>query len=138
MILLDNNVISAVMAPSPPGAVLSWLDRQSTATLFLSVVTVAEIAYAIRVLPEGKRHRSLATRFEDFVTRGFDQRILVFDTASALEYAEIMAHRREIGRPMSIHDGQIAAIARHHRMSIATRNLCDFEECGLELVNPFE
>jgi predicted nucleic acid-binding protein len=138
MILLDTNVISAVMAPSPPGAVLSWLDRQSTDTLFLSAVTIAEIAYGIRALPDGKRRRNLATRFEDFVARGFEQRVLVFDTASAIEYGEIMAHRRRIGRPMSVPDGQIAAIARHHRMAVATRNLRDFEECGLELVNPFE
>jgi predicted nucleic acid-binding protein len=138
MILLDTNVISAVMAPSPPGAVLSWLDRQPTETLFLSVITIAEIGYGIRVLADGKRRRNLAAKFEDFVNRAFEQRVLVFDTASAIEYGEIMAHRRRIGRPMSLPDGQIAAVARHHRMAIATRNLHDFEECGLELVNPFE
>ncbi len=138
MILLDTNVISATMASTPPSAVLSWLNRQRTDNLYLSAITIAEIAYGIRILPEGKRRRNLATRFKSFVDRGFEQRVLVFDNASALEYAEIMAHRRQIGRPMSVPDGQIAAIARQHGFIVATRNTRDFEECGLELVDPFE
>jgi predicted nucleic acid-binding protein len=138
MILLDTNVISAVMAPAPPRAVLSWLDRQQTSDLYVSVITVAEIAYGIRILPEGKRRRNLATRFEGFLARGFEQRVLVFDTAAALKYAVIMAGRKQIGRPMSVPDGQIAAIALQHHMTVATRNTRDFEECGIDLVNPFE
>jgi predicted nucleic acid-binding protein len=137
MILLDTNVISAVMAPAPPAVVLRWLDEQHSDTLYLSTVTIAEIAYGIRVLPDGKRHRALVARFDEFVVRGFEQRVLAFDAASAYEYAKIMAHRRRIGRPMSVPDGQIAAIARHHRMVVATRNLRDFEDCGLDLVDPF-
>ena len=137
MILLDTNVVSAVTAPAPPRAVLQWLDEQPTDTLYLSSVTIAEIAYGIEVLPDEIRRRSLATRFDSFIAAGFEQRVLGFDPACAFEYARIMAHRRRIGRPMSVPDGQIAAIARHHRMVVATRNLRDFEECGLNLVNPF-
>lgn len=137
MTLLDTNVVSAVMTPSPMPAVLRWLDRQVTEDLYLSAVTVAEIAYGLRVLPDGKRRRTLAERFERFVALGFDQRVLGFDSSAALAYAEIMGHRKEVGRPMSVLDGQIAAIARSRRMALATRNTRDFEECGLEVVNPF-
>jgi predicted nucleic acid-binding protein len=137
MILLDTNVISAVMAPAPQPAVLRWLDEQHADTLFVSTVTIAEIAYGIDVMSDGKRRHALAARFDDFVARGFAQRVLPFDVGSALEYGKIMANRRGIGRPMSVPDGQIAAIARTHGMAIATRNLRDFEDCGLELIDPF-
>jgi hypothetical protein len=137
MTLLDTNVVSVVMAPSPSPAVLRWLDLQTTEDLYLSAVTVAEIAYGLRVLPDGTRRRALSERFERFVALGFDQRVLSFDSSAALAYAEIMGHRKEVGRPMSVLDGQIAAIARSRRMVLATRNTRDFEECGLEVVNPF-
>lgn len=136
--LLDTNVVSAVMAPVPASAVLGWLDRQETAGVFISAITIAEIGYGIRVLPQGRRRGLLEERFATFIARGFEHRVLAFDTAAAHEYAEIMGHRRERGRPMSFPDGQIAAIARAHRLSIATRNVRDFEGCGLEIVNPFE
>lgn len=138
MILLDTNVVSAAMAPEPPSRLLEWLNRQSTETLFLSSITLAEIAYGIRILPDGRRRRSLGERFEKFIAVGFAQRILAFDAPSAAQYPEVMGHRREIGRPLSALDGQIVSIARAHSSALATRNLRDFEDCGVELINPFE
>lgn len=137
MILLDTNVVSAVMAPSPPSRVLNWLDAQRTEYLFLSAITVAEIGYGLRILPEGKRRQRLQHRFQEFVARGFAERMLAFDVPAALAYAEIMGRRKEAGRPMSVPDGEIAAIALARGFAVATRNLSDFEECGLELVDPF-
>ena len=137
MILLDTNVISAVMKPTPVQTVLDWLDGEETARLYLSAVSLAEIRYGLLVLPEGKRRRDLEERFERFVARGFERRIVDFDARAARFYGELMAHRREIGRPMGILDGQIAAIARAHRFAIATGDVRDFEECGLEILNPF-
>ncbi len=137
MILLDTNIVSAVMAPAPPQAVLDWLNNQETFTLYLSTVTVAEIGYGLWVLPEGKRRRSLERRFERFVAEGFDQRILDFDHRAARLYPEVMGRRRTTGRPLGVLDGQIASIARANSFAVATRNLSDFEECGVELVNPF-
>jgi len=138
MILLDTNVVSAVMARAPDAAVVAWLDRQETLALFLSAVTVAEIRYGLQVLPEGRRRSSLEDRFAKFLAEGFSGRILPFDAEAAQHYGEIMAARRGAGRPMSILDGQIAAIARAHRLAVATRNVRDFELCGLEVVDPFE
>lgn len=138
MILLDTNVISAVMMPAPPGAVLRWLNDQDTVRLFLPSITLAEISYGLRVLPDGRRQRDLEGRFEQFLVAGFDQRILSFDQKAALLYGEVMGHRQELGRPLGILDGQIASIARAHQLAVATRNTRDFEECGVELVNPFD
>ncbi|TDI41306.1 MAG: type II toxin-antitoxin system VapC family toxin [Acidobacteria bacterium] len=138
MILLDTNIVSAVMAPSPPRKVVGWLNTQESATLYLSTISLAEIGYGLRVLPEGKRRRSLEERFEEFVARAFDQRILNFDQSAAQIYGEVMAHRRKIGRPFGISDGQIVSIARARRFAVATRNVRDFVECGVEVINPFE
>lgn len=138
MILLDTNVVSAVMAPTPQKTVIQWLDERDAATLYLSAITIAEITYGLRILPAGTRRRTLRGRFEEFVRRGFEQRVLVFDTAAAEQYAEVMGHRKEIGRPMSVPDGQVAAIARRHQLALATRNVRDFDACGLRIVNPFE
>jgi predicted nucleic acid-binding protein len=138
VILLDTNVVSAVMARSPDTAVVAWLDRQETLTLFVSAVTVAEIRYGLQILPDGRRRSSLEDRLATFLAEGFSGRVLPFDADAALPYAEIMAARRSAGRPMSVLDGQIAAIARAHRFAVATRNVRDFELCGFEVVNPFE
>lgn len=137
MILLDTNVVLAVMAPEPAASVLSWLDSQPSESLYLSTVTTAEIYYGLRALPQGKRRRDLEDRVEQFLARGFAYRILAFGEQAALRYGELMARRRKLGRPMSVLDGQIAAIARTNHCAVATRNLRDFEDCGLELVDPF-
>jgi predicted nucleic acid-binding protein len=138
MILLDTNVISAVMSPRPPVTVLTWLNHNESETLFLSTITIAEIMYGLRAMPEGKRQVALSCRFDEFLERGFRHRILDFDLDAAAEFAEIMANRRRMGRPMSLPDGQIAAIARAHGMAAATRNVRDFESCGIKIINPFE
>ena len=138
MILLDTNVISAVMAPAPPRPVLEWLNHQETVRLYLSAITLAEIGYGLRVLPDGRRRRDVEDRFTRFVAEGFEQRVLSFNESAALLYGEIMGRCKELGRPLGILDGQIAAIARAHRLTVATRYTRDFEECGVELINPFD
>ncbi len=106
--------------------------------LYLSTVTIAEIGYGLWILPEGKRRRDLEGRFAKFVTAGFDQRILDFDERAARLYPEVMGNRRVQGRPLAILDGQIASIARANDFAVATRNVRDFVECGLEVINPFD
>ncbi|MFZ1389851.1 MAG: type II toxin-antitoxin system VapC family toxin [Thiolinea sp.] len=137
MILLDTNIISDLMRPSPQASVVAWLNAQEPLDVHISVITIAEIEYGLKVLPEGQKRWSLQQKFEWFVAQGFEGRILDFTETAAHHYADIMAHRRSLGMPMSVPDGQIAAIARTHRFKLATRNIKDFEECGLVLVNPF-
>jgi hypothetical protein len=138
MIVLDTNVVSAMMRPSPEPSVIDWLNRQETAALYLSTITLAEIGYGLQVMPGGKRRRSLEERFEKFVATGFAHRVLGFDVHAAKLYGEVMGRRKALGRPMGILDGQIASIARANAFAIATRNVRDFEECGLDVVNPFQ
>ena len=137
MIVIDTNVISEVMKPSPSLAVLEWLNQQNSNSLFVSTITLGEIEYGLRILPTGKRRYELKEQFEQFMLQAFRQRILVFDEAAARSYGEVMGHRKELGRPMSVPDGQITAIARSRGFVIATRNTSDFEECGVDLFNPF-
>lgn len=137
MIPLDTNVVSEAMRPKPTDMVLSWLDRHSDDGLLISSITIAEICYGLRILPMGQRRHMLETKFEQFVAEGFAGRIICFDEAAARAYAEIMGLRKEKGHLMSLPDGQIAAIAQVNKLVLATRNITDFEDCGIELVNPF-
>lgn len=138
MIVVDTNVISEVMRPQPAPAVLSWLNAQDGNQLFITTVTLAEIGYGLRILPDGQRRWQLHSRFEQFIAQAFEERLLAFTASAARAYAEIMGHRKEVGHPMSLPDGQIAGIAHAHGFAVATRNIKDFENCGLELINPFE
>lgn len=137
MIVLDTNVISEVMRPQPEPAVITWLNGHDINILYLTSISAAEIGYGLAVLPEGKRKETLQNRFEKFISQGFQYRILSFDTTAAHFYAEIMGKSKRIGKPMSVLDGQIAAIAKTHRFFLATRNSKDFEHCNIDLINPF-
>lgn len=137
MILLDTNIISELMKTTPHPSVLAWINQQLNDTLFICSITVAEISYGLKVLPTGQRQKLLETRFEQFTAQAFYERILSFTTVAAQLYGEIMGYRKTLGRPLSILDGQIAAIALANNMAVATRNIKDFNDCGLELINPF-
>ena len=138
MILLDTNVVSEVMKTGPAEAVLAWLNSQDSEKLYVSAVTIGEIAYGLRILPDGRRRSGLRERFERFVNLAFDQRVLPYDESAARIYGELMGDRKELGLPMSVPDGQIAAIASLNHLAVATRNVVDFENCGIEVINPFE
>ncbi len=137
MILVDTNVVSEVMKVAPSETVVTWLNNQKSSSLFISTITIGEIEYGLRILPAGKRRMRLKERFERFISLAFAQRVLPYDETAARTYGDTMGFRREIGHPMSIPDGQIAAIANINGLTISTRNTSDFEDCGIELVDPF-
>jgi hypothetical protein len=137
MILLDTNVVSEVMKARPAEAVVMWLNGQNAEKLYVSSITIGEISYGLRILPDGKRRSGLRERFERFVALAFDQRVLAYDESAAPIYGDMMGDRKELGCPMSVPDGQIAAIARVNHLAVATRNVVDFENCGIDVVNPF-
>jgi predicted nucleic acid-binding protein len=137
MILLDTNVVSEVMKTRPAEAVVAWLNTQDSEKLYVSAITIGEITYGLRILPDGKRRSGLRERFERFVGLAFDRRVLAYDESAARIYGELMGDRKELGLPMSVPDGQIAAIARVNHLVVATRNVVDFENCGIDVVNPF-
>ena len=138
MILLDTNVVSEVMKARPAEAVVTWLNGQESGKLYVSAITIGEIAYGLRILPDGKRRLGLLERFEQFITLAFDQRVLAYGESAARIYGELMGDRKELGLPMSVPDGQIAAVARHNHLAVASRNVADFEHCGIDIINPFE
>jgi len=138
MILLDTNVVSEVMKARPAEAVVTWLNGQQSEKLYVSAITIGEIAYGLRILPDGKRRSGLRERFEQFIASAFDQRVLDYDDSAARIYGELMGDRKELGLPMSVPDGQITAIARCNHLAVATRNVLDFENCGIDVINPFE
>ena len=137
MILLDTNVVSEVMKARPAETVVTWLNGQNSEKLYVSSITIGEISYGLRILPDGKRRSGLRERFERFVTLAFDQRVLAYDASAARIYGDLMGDRKELGLPMSVPDGQIAAIACLNHLAVATRNVADFENCGIDVVNPF-
>lgn len=138
MFILDTNVVAELMKEAPMPSVATWMNNQHSSTLFLTTITLGEIRYGIRILPQGRRRQYLESGFEKVVAEGFAGRILTFDEESAHQYGEVMGLRKEAGRPLSILDGQIASIARAKGFGVATRNVRDFLECGVEIVNPFE
>lgn len=100
-------------------------------------MTIAEISYSISTLPDGKRRHWLEGAFDNTVKEAFKHRILSFDEPAAHLYGKIMSRRKKLGRPLSILDGQIAAIGLAHNAIVVTRNMSDFTDCGLLLFNPF-
>jgi predicted nucleic acid-binding protein len=137
MILLDTNVVSELMKSAPEPAVMVWINTLPGSTVFISAVTQAEILYGVALVPEGRRREGLAraarTAFETY----FRKRILPFDCEAAEAFAALAAGRRRAGRPISQADAQIAAIARSRGAALATRNVPDFEGCGVEIVDPW-
>ena len=137
MILLDTNVLSELKRPAPEKGVEQWLADQPDASVFISAITEAELRYGVALLPGGKRQSALAKVIEDMLGEDFTGRILPFDSAAAVAFAEIAATRRQAGRPIAQADAQIAAIARSRGAALATRNVPDFDECGIDVVNPW-
>ena len=138
MIVLDTNIISEMMKSIPSPLVVAWIDQQNVDELFITTITIAEIVYGLKTLPTSKRRTTLEDAFYKTITQSFESRILFFNELSAHCYGKLMAVRKNIGKPMSILDGQIAAIAQDSGFAVATRNIRDFSDCGLDLINPFE
>ena len=137
MILLDTNILSELMRAAPEVAVEQWLADQPAASVFISAITEAELRYGLALMSPGKRRSALAVEIENMLGEDFSGRILPFDSSAAVAFAEIAAERRQAGRPISQADAQIAAIARSRGAALATRNVPDFEGCGVEIINPW-
>jgi predicted nucleic acid-binding protein len=138
MTILDTNVISEPMQPSPSATVLAWWSQQQPGTLFITTVTVAEILYGIELLPHGKRRAALLAGAERMFVKVLAGRILPFDEDAARAFPEIAVRRRAQGRPIADLDAQIAAIAHSRNALLATRNTADFEGCEVRLANPWQ
>jgi hypothetical protein len=137
LIVLDTNVLSELLRPEPAETVVEWVGAQPATRLFTTTLTEAEVLYGLRLLPAGRRREQLEGAIADLFDVDLAQRILPFDRNAARAYAPIVAARRSAGRPVAQIDGQIAAIARSRGASLATRNVRDFEGCGLDVIDPW-
>ena len=138
MIALDTNVIFELARHAPDPGVLSWLDSLDISDVATTAVTAAELQYGVARLPEGHRKRELAAVIRGILNEDFHGRILPFDERASVRYADIVAGRERIGRPIGVADAQIAAICRDVGAILATRNTADFEETGTELIDPWK
>jgi predicted nucleic acid-binding protein len=137
MIILDTNVISELMTRSPAPRVEDWVRARSPTSLFTTSVTEAEILFGVQLLPKGKRRDRVQDAAQTVFGRVFAGRLLPFGGDAARAYARIAADRRRRGKPISVLDAQIAAIARAAGASLATRNVADFDGCGIEVLDPW-
>ncbi|MBB4111839.1 hypothetical protein FHT80_001155 [Rhizobium sp. BK226] len=134
---MDTNVLSEPWKPAPDERVVAWLDAQAIETLFLSVMTIAELRFGIAAMPLGKRQTILHDRLEGEVLPHFSERILSFNLASSQFYSELMVRARVSGRTIGTSDGYIAATAAANGLAVATRDTSPFEAAGLKVINPW-
>jgi predicted nucleic acid-binding protein len=138
VIVLDTNVLSELMRAAPGAVVLRWMAAQPAASLYTTSITQAEILHGIMLMPAGRKRSAVEALAETMFKEDFGGRILAFGSDAAREYARICAARRRLGRPISTFDAQIAAIARSTASSIATRNVSDYADCGVTLLDPWQ
>ncbi len=137
VIVLDTNVVSEVMKLAPNGGVMDWINSKPASEFYVTAVTQAELLYGIEIMPRGRRRDALLEAVRLALGLYFPARVLPFDGLAAEAFAGLAAARRKAGKPVSQFDGQIAAIALSRQATLATRNLDDFADCGIALVNPW-
>jgi predicted nucleic acid-binding protein len=137
VIILDTNVISAAMQREPTVEVVAWLDQQAVSSVWTTAVTVFEIEFGLRRLPEGKRRAALEEAFRALLTEELGNRILPFDAQAAIAGGTIAAELEGSGNHVEIRDLQIASIASVRNATVATRNVRHFER-ACSVVNPWE
>jgi toxin FitB len=137
VIVLDTNVVSELMRASPAGVVLQWISGQAAEALYTTSITQAEVLNGVLKLPSGRRRRAIEDAAEAMFREEFAARVLAFDREAARPYAELVNERRRRDLPISQFDAQIAAIARANGATVATRNVDDFEHCGISVVDPW-
>ena len=137
MIIIDTNVISETMKLRPDSRVITWLDRQDVQTVYMTAISLADLSFGIESLSEGKRKEALRDGLEQLVSEFFESRVLAFDRGSALTYGLLLGQARVVGKSVSMADGQIAAIAKQHGFSVATRDVNPFVELGVATINPW-
>jgi toxin FitB len=137
MIILDTNVLSALMRTAPEALVVAWLDRQPAESVWITSITLFEARLGLALLPSGRRRRTLEAAFARLLKEDLENRVLDFDSAAATDAATIAAERQKAGRPVDMRDTQIAGIALARRATLATRNVRHFRDLKVPIVNPW-
>ena len=138
MIILDTNVLSALMQQQPDPQVVAWLDDQPAESIWLSSITLFEVRYGLALLAPGQRKNMLQERFDQLLQDDLQNRVLLFDVNAATHAAQLAADRKARGRPVDMRDTFIAGIALARRATLATRNIRHFDDLSVPVVNPWE
>jgi len=138
MIMLDTNVLSALMQQQPDPQIVAWLDDQPAESIWLNSITLFEARYGLALLASGQRKNMLQERFEELLQDDLQNRVLLFDANAATQAAQLAADRKARGRPMDMRDTFIAGIALARRATLATRNVRHFDDLSVPVVNPWE
>jgi len=138
VIILDTNVLSALMRQAPDAPVVAWLDRQPAESVWITSVTLFEARLGLALLPKGSRRRALDAAFARLLKDDLEDRVLDFDSAAATEAASLAAERQKRGRPVDMRDTQIAGIALARRATLATRNVRHFRDLKVPVVDPWQ
>jgi predicted nucleic acid-binding protein len=136
MIILDTNVLSALMREIPDPLVVGWLDRQPRTSIWTTSVTTLEIRFGLQILPAGKRRSFLIQAFEAVLDK-IGQRVASFDEAAAQQASDLMAARHKKGRPGDLRDTMIAGIVLGHHATLATRNVSHFRDISAPVIDPW-
>lgn len=137
MIILDTNVLSALMRTVPEVLVVAWLDRQPAESVWITSITLFEARLGLALLPSGRRRQALEAAFARLLKEDLENRVLDFDSAAATEAASLAAARQKNGRQVDIRDTQIAGIALARRATLATRNIRHFADLKISIVDPW-
>ncbi len=138
MIILDTNVLSALMRKAPEAPVVAWLDRQPADSIWITSITLFEARLGLALLPKGRRQQALEVAFAKLLEEDLENRVLDFDSAAATEAASLAAERQKTGRPVDMRDTQIAGIALARRATLATRNVRHFQDLRVPVVDPWQ
>ena len=137
MIVLDTNVLSALMRSTPEAVVVDWLDRQPADSVWLTSITVFEARFGLALLPKGRRRKGLERAFDRVLREDFSNRVLALDEMAAVTAAQLAADRQRTGRSVDLRDTLIAGIAQARRATIATRNTRHFDGLDVPVVDPW-
>jgi len=137
VIVLDTNVLSALMRQRPDPEVIEWLDQQPRSSVWTTAVTVLEIRFGLQILPAGKRRSALLQAFEVVLFDKIEQRIAALDLEAARRAADLMAVRHRKGRPGDLRDTMLAGIVLAHHATLATRHTRHFEDLSVPVVSPW-
>jgi predicted nucleic acid-binding protein len=138
VIILDTNVLSALMRDEPDPAVVAWLDTQPPESIWTTAITVFEVRTGLDLLDVTRRRQRLEAAFERLLAEDLDGRVLAFDTPAAHAARTIVTQRQRAGRAVEIRDAQIAGISLARRGSLATGNTKHFTGLGIRLTNPWQ
>ena len=138
MIVLDTNVLSALMQREPDPLIVGWLDDQPAESIWTTAITVFEIEFGLRILDDGQRKTHLMNAFDGILSSELDGRVLALDVGAAKQTASLSAKCRQLGRPIDIRDAMIGGISAQSKADLATRNIRHFADTGLRVIDPWE